>query len=169
MRKLLTASFLLSLIFTWSLVFPRTTLSGYFLETVRASVAAISPAEKIMTELKERVNKTKEKLKQKIPLDQKVTAVTELRSFITHELNRQEHLKNRSDPNEDVLALDLIGWDQDLGVFLDSPKVNFNNEHCEGYRAQLIHSYSRLGSESPQLPSHTQEVLGFLELLCKSK
>jgi hypothetical protein len=88
---------------------------------------------------------------------------------VTEELERQRELK-KTDSSDDHLALTLIGLDEDLGSFLDDPNHDFSAEKCAGFRVALIHSYTGSGSEDREpanLPSHTQDSLDFLDLLCK--
>jgi hypothetical protein len=141
-----------------------------------ALIANAAPtAQQNLSDLKSLVEKTKVELKRHVPVERKIASIQKFRSFVSDQLHRQGDLSGslakKPDPSEDVLALELIGLDQDLGAFMDDiDPAHFNSERCESYQHNLIHGYANSDSESPPpLPSHAQDTLIFLQLLCSSK
>ena len=133
-----------------------------------------STAQNTLSELKGLVEKTKLELKRHLPLERKIASLQKLRSFVSDQLHRQgdlaDNLVKKPDPNEDVLALELIGLDQDLSGFMDDMEpVPFHPDRCDAYQHNLVHGYANSDSDNPPLPSHAQDTLIFLQLLCRSK
>jgi hypothetical protein len=161
------------------------------LATSAAAATPTQTAGKILSDLKALVEQTKTELKRHLPQDRKIASIQKFRAFILAQLRRQEDFaeslskspskspSNAASPSapakkptqdEDVLALELIGLDQDLGGFMDGMDANHvSSEQCEGYQHNLIRGYSNSEAENPPLPSHAQTTLTFLQLLCSSK
>jgi hypothetical protein len=157
------------------------------LATSASAATPTQTAGKILADLKTLVAQTKLELKRHLPQDRKIASIQKLRAFILTQLRRQEDLaeslgeslSNGGSPgapakkptqDEDVLALELIGLDQDLSGFMDGIDANHvSSEQCEGYQHNLIRGYSNSEAENPPLPSHAQDTLTFLQLLCSSK
>ena len=100
-------------------------------------------------------------------LNGRIAIVQKFRHYVAHELEKQRSV-TQPDATDDRLALSLIGFDEDLGSFIDEPSHDFSEAKCAGHRIALIHSYTPAGeARAPaNLPLHTQESLKILELLC---
>jgi hypothetical protein len=140
-----------------------------------ASLAlASSTADRGASELKTHVTATEQALRAKpkaSELAERIKILQSFRSYVQTELQKQQSL-TQPDAADDMLALELIGLDDDLGLFLDQNSLgaqNFTENRCIGYHLALIHSYAGADSEDldpESLPSHAQEVLKLLKLLC---
>lgn len=125
--------------------------------------------------LQKRVQQTETELKQAnarhASLPSRIAIARKLRLYVAHELEKQRSVQD-PDAMDDHLALTLIGFDEDLGSFVDEPSHDFSEAKCAGYKIALIHDYTAAGEisqdrEPANLPLHTQKSLDILELLCR--
>jgi hypothetical protein len=132
-----------------------------------SSTLASLSSEKMGSDLQIRLHGVKSELKSAKSLKAKIAIVGNFRAYVAHELEKQNSV-TAPDATDDNVALTLIGFDEDLGSFMDDPSRDFSEEKCAGFRVALIHSYSGSGTREPaNLPTHTEDSLGLLDLLCK--